>query len=135
MSTPRTIRRTTPAERRYTVVLSAASDDAGPYYLTDAAGYGVSWVQAEWQTVEVDRAPNASVLVGVTSTRHRTWVPVFHRARLAFELCALDPTVTVQEAKAAADKTFATIGLRADRVAFAFGCIEAARARTAAVAS
>lgn len=86
-----TIRRT-PHSRRVELLLRAEEVDAGPYYLVDRMGYGVAWTKPR------------KVFVG-DRPRQESWVPTFQRARLAFELCLLDESLSAKDAKRAADRT------------------------------
>ncbi len=79
------------SNRRHPIYLRAEHDDAGPYYLTDQAGYGVWWSKPK-QHGHIGRSP--------------TWVPVFRRAVLAFQMLDRDETITPSEAKKAIDKVF-----------------------------
>lgn len=83
-----TIKKTT--NRRHVIYLQAEHDDAGPYYLVDRAGYGVVW-----------RKPaRYAGQIGGTAT----WIPVFRRALVAFEMLEFNSDITPAEAKYASDK-------------------------------
>lgn len=97
-----TIRKTT--SRRFPLLLKAAYEDREPYYLVDLAGYGVSWIKPaiEHRSAESPKSPYA----GVSFTRHRTWIPIFQRARLAWEIVEMEPEVSAKLAKKIADKAW-----------------------------
>lgn len=116
--------------RPVTLILWAAADDQGPYFLTDRAMFGVSWRKPAIQHLTVGKA---SARHGAAFVRRETWIPTFDRARLAFELCELDETVTPKEAKAAADWTadhLGRAGTETPVVALAFERLEKIRARS-----
>jgi hypothetical protein len=88
-----TIKRT--RGRKYPLILSAASEDGGPYFLADRAGYGVAW-----------RKPNYAH----HSLKRSDWLRVFQRALLAFELVESDEDLSPQTAKKIADLAFKQMG-------------------------
>lgn len=92
MSFPKTIKRTR-GGRRYPLYLRAAEPDAGPYYLVTIDGLGVAWKKPAYGR-------------GLS----RTWVPVFERARLAFELVDQDDNLTPRQAKEIVNKAYAHLG-------------------------
>lgn len=106
-----TVRRTT--GRRYPLLLQAASPDAGPYYLVDRAGFGVSW---RAPAVEHHPTPNdyPASYAGASFTRRKTWIPVFRRAALAFHLADEDDEVSPKLAKKVADTAYEKLGPRAE---------------------
>lgn len=105
-----TIKRT--HARAHTFLLSAEHEDRGPYFLVDRAGFGSSWRAPAYEHVptgEVSTHPNH----GNPFTRRLTWVPIFNRALLAFNL--LNTTeIGPQLAKKIADDTYKKLGNNAD---------------------
>lgn len=124
-----TIRRT--RGRRIPLMLLAEHEDRGPYLLVDRAGFGVSWRKPAHESRPTgERSRHAHH--GDPFTRHLTWIPIFHRARLAFTLVDEDESVTPKLAKQIADKTYSRLGARtspegAER--FAFHLLAKARAK------
>ena len=95
-----TIKRT--RARRYPLLLRADHEDAGPYYLVDLAGYGVSWRQPAKQLVPVPN-PYPARYAGASHRVETTWVPTFRKALLAFELADMFPELSAKDAKRISD--------------------------------
>lgn len=95
-----TIRRTT--SRRYPLLLRAEHEDAGPYYLVDRAGYGVSWRAPARERVPVHN-PLPARYSGAAHRVRTTWVPTFEKAILAFTLVDVFEELSAKDAKRIAD--------------------------------
>lgn len=104
-----TIKRTR-GTRKVPLLLRADHEDRGPYYLIDRAGYGVAWIKPAVEirpTGEISDNP----FQGNPYTRKTTWVPIFERARLAFELADFyDESLSPKDAKKIADATYKRLG-------------------------
>lgn len=99
--------------RRYPLVLGADHERKGPYYLIDVSGYGVSWREPAIEvrpTGEISTNPNQ----GNPYKRYKTWIPIFNRANLAFNLTEGDDAITAKIAKKIADETYKKLGNNAD---------------------
>lgn len=105
-----TIRRTT--SRRYPLLLRAEHEDAGPYFLVDLAGYGVSWRKPAVENIPTQPEPGAyrSPYAGGRHIRRTTWIPIFYRARLAFTLVEWFPELSAKDAKKIADGAWNRMG-------------------------
>ena len=126
---PRTVRRTT--GRRYPLLLRAAHPDAGPYYLVDLAGRGVSWREPAVERIDGLPNPYPARYAGASSTRRAMWVPVFRRAALAFHLADEDEGVDAKLAKKIADAAYAKLGAGAsatDAVRYAWYLVDKSKA-------
>lgn len=81
------------------LILTADHLDAGPYYLIDRAGYGVSWRKPAIETRPTGEQ-SRSIYRGNPSTRKVT----------AFTIVNEDDEVSAKEAKKIADTTYARLG-------------------------
>jgi hypothetical protein len=102
-----TIKRT--RSRRFSLALRAASETGGPYFLVDLAGYGASWRNVAHERVPAGE-PSTNPHRGTPFARRATWVPVYRRAALAFELAELEPSLPAREAKELADRAWNRMG-------------------------
>ena len=85
------------------LLLKSETETAGPYYLVDRAGYGVSWRKSK----RISRSIGSNEWwTGRPQTQSITWIPVFNRARLAFDLVDMFDEMTPQEAKFISDKAW-----------------------------
>jgi hypothetical protein len=90
------------------MILRSEHPDAGPYFLVDRAGYGVSWRKPSYEIVPTGEV-STNPMRGNPFTRKLTWIPIYKRAALAFALLeTTDITPTI--AKKIADDTYRKLG-------------------------
>ena len=104
----RTIKRT--KTRTIPILLKSEHENAGPYYLVDRAGYGVAWKKSKRENI----SRPGEYWDGRISQQRITWIPIFHRALLAFTLLDSYEDMSPREAKAIADKAWKRWGDDAD---------------------